>query len=40
VFYAKAGVIDEAEKEFRKLIKQNPQSAVPTKLRRSVRFLF
>jgi hypothetical protein len=36
VFYANAGMVAEAEREFRMLAKQNPDSRVATKLQRAV----
>ena len=39
VFYAKGGLVTEAEREFQKLIQLNPQSALPRKLLQSVRNL-
>lgn len=39
VFYAKAGLLTEAEREFLQLIQLNPQSQLPRKLLRSVRSL-
>lgn len=39
VFYAKVGLLREAEREFQKLVQLNPQSEVPRKLLRSVRSL-
>ena len=39
VFYAKVGLVTEAEREFQKLIQLNPQSALPRKLLQSVRNL-
>jgi hypothetical protein len=39
VFYARVGLITEAEREFQKLIQLNPQSALPRKLLQSVRNL-
>lgn len=37
VFYAKAGILTEAEREFQQLVRLNPQSELPEKLLRSVR---
>lgn len=37
VFYARAGLLDEAEREFQSLIKLNPDSELPRKLLQSVR---
>jgi hypothetical protein len=37
VFYAKVGLLDDAEREFESLIKLNPQSQLPRKLLQSVR---
>jgi hypothetical protein len=37
VFYARAGLLDEAEREFESLIKLNPQSELSRKLLQSVR---
>lgn len=37
VFYARAGLLNEAESEFESLIKLNPQSELPRKLLQSVR---
>lgn len=37
VFYARAGLLDEAEREFETLLKLNPDSEVPTKLLQSLR---
>jgi hypothetical protein len=37
VFYARAGLLNEAEREFESLIKLNPQSELPRKLLQSVR---
>ena len=37
VFYARVGLLDEAEREFESLIKLNPDSALPRKLLHSVR---
>ena len=37
VFYARAGLVAEAEREFQKLIQLNPQSELPRKLLQSVR---
>jgi len=37
VFYASAGLLDEAEREFESLIKLNPESELPRKLLQSVR---
>jgi lipopolysaccharide biosynthesis regulator YciM len=37
VFYARAGLLNEAEREFQNLVKLNPQSELPRKLLRSVR---
>jgi hypothetical protein len=37
VFYARAGLLDEAEREFQSLLKLNPDSALPSKLLQSVR---
>jgi hypothetical protein len=37
VFYAKVGLVTEAEREFQKLIQLNPQSELPRKLLQSVR---
>jgi hypothetical protein len=39
VFYSRAGLVSEADREFQKLIQLNPQSAVPRKLLQSVRNL-
>ena len=39
VFYAKVGLVTEAEREFQKLIQLNPQSELPRKLLQSVRKL-
>jgi Flp pilus assembly protein TadD len=39
VFYSKAGLLAEAEREFQKLVQLNPQSDVASKLLRSVRAL-
>lgn len=39
VFYAKSGLLSEAEREFQQLIKLNPQSQLPKKLLQSVRRL-
>jgi hypothetical protein len=39
VFYAKAGLLTEAEREFRRLVQLNPQSQIPGKLLRSVKSL-
>jgi len=39
VFYARVGLVSEAEREFQKLIQLNPQSALPRKLLQSVRNL-
>ena len=39
VFYAKVGLVTEAEREFQKLIQLNPQSELPRKLLQSVRNL-
>lgn len=39
VFYARAGVLNEAEHEFESLIKLNPQSELPRKLLQSLRSL-
>lgn len=36
IFYARAGMLEDAEREFQALIKQNPQSAVAMRLLRSV----
>jgi hypothetical protein len=37
VFYARAGLLTEAEREFQHLVRLNPQSQLPVKLLRSVR---
>jgi hypothetical protein len=37
IFYARVGLVTEAEREFQKLIQLNPQSALPRKLLQSVR---
>jgi len=37
IFYAKAGLLTEADREFQKLIELNPQSELPRKLLQSVR---
>ncbi len=37
VFYARVGLLTEAEREFQQLVKLNPQSQLPSKLLRSVR---
>jgi hypothetical protein len=37
VFYARVGLVSEAEREFQKLIQLNPQSELPRKLLQSVR---
>jgi hypothetical protein len=37
VFYARAGLLDEAEREFQSLVKLNPDSELPKKLVQSVR---
>ncbi len=37
LFYAKVGLIDEAEREFQTLVRQNPSSAAATKLLREIR---
>lgn len=37
VFYAKAGLLNAAEREFQRLVELNPQSEVPRKLLQSVR---
>ena len=37
VFYARVGLVAEAEREFQKLIQLNPQSELPRKLLQSVR---
>ena len=37
IFYARAGLLDEAEREFESLIKLNPDSELPRKLLQSVR---
>jgi hypothetical protein len=37
VFYGRAGLLDEAEREFQNLIKLNPDSELPKKLVQSVR---
>jgi hypothetical protein len=39
VFYARAGLLDEAEREIKSLIKLNPQSELPRKLLQSVRVI-
>lgn len=39
VFYARAGLLTEAEREFRHLVRLNPQSQLPVKLLQSVRSL-
>lgn len=39
IFYAKAGLLSEAEREFQQLVRLNPQSQLPAKLLRSVRSL-
>jgi hypothetical protein len=39
VFYARAGLLTEAEREFQQLVRLNPQSQLPAKLLRSVRSL-
>ena len=39
VFYANAGLINEAESSFQKLVEKNPQSTLPAKFLRSVRSL-
>ena len=39
VFYARVGLVTEAEREFQKLIQLNPQSSLPRKLLQSVRNL-
>jgi hypothetical protein len=39
VFYARVGLVTEAEREFQKLIQLNPQSELPRKLLQSVRKL-
>lgn len=39
VFYARAGLLNEAEREFETLIKLNPQAELPRKLLQSVRSL-
>ena len=39
IFYARVGLLTEAEREFRKLIQLNPQSELPRKLLQSVRNL-
>jgi hypothetical protein len=39
VFYARVGLVTEAEREFQKLIQLNPQSELPRKLLQSVRNL-
>ena len=39
VFYARAGLLSEAEREFQQLVRLNPQSQLPRKLLRSVRSL-
>ena len=36
-FYARTGLLDEAEREFQSLIKLNPDSELPRKLLQSVR---
>jgi hypothetical protein len=38
VFYANAGMVAEAEREFQRLVKQNPDSSVAAKLLRAVRY--
>ena len=37
VFYANAGMVSEAEREFQTLAKQNPDSRIAAKLLRAVR---
>jgi hypothetical protein len=37
VFYARAGLLDEAEREFQSLVELNPQAELPRKLLQSVR---
>ena len=37
VFYARVGLLNEAEREFESLVELNPQSALPRKLLQSVR---
>ena len=37
VIYARAGLLDEAEREFRALLEENPASATAQKLLRDVR---
>jgi len=39
IFYARVGLVTDAEREFQKLIQLNPQSALPRKLLQSVRNL-
>jgi len=39
VFYAKVGLVTDAERELEKLIQLNPQSELPRKLLQSVRNL-
>jgi hypothetical protein len=39
VFYARAGLLTEAEREFQQLVRLNPESQLPAKLLRSVRSL-
>ena len=39
VFYTRAGLLTEAEREFQQLVRLNPQSQLPAKLLRSVRSL-
>lgn len=39
IFYARVGLVTEAEREFEKLIQLNPQSGLPRKLLQSVRSL-
>jgi len=39
IFYARVGLLTEAEREFQKLIQLNPQSELPRKLLKSVREL-
>jgi hypothetical protein len=39
VFYAKVGLVTEAERELEKLVQLNPESELPRKLLQSVRKL-
>jgi len=39
IFYARVGLVTDAEREFQKLIQLNPQSDLPRKLLQSVRNL-